>query len=375
MKSLTNPFVTSGYRGARYFCDRKQETEKMLQNITNGRSTTMTAIRRIGKTGLIQHVLSRLPAGYTGVYADILPAESLDDFLNILTSAIFNAVPQRSGPGKRILNFIKSLRPVITYDPLSGQPQVSIDVRRGESAQHIDSVFKFLESYPNKIVIAIDEFQQILQFPEKNTDSWLRSIIQKLRNVIFIFSGSQQHLMNELFADPSRPFYRSTDFLNVGKIELKVYSRFLSKHFKQGGIKISSAVSREMIEWADTHTYYVQLLCNRVFALGSEEIKSDEWKAEAYRILREQEMIFFKYRDLLTIPQWHLMKAIASEGMVFSPTSKDFISDNVLGSPATVLRSLQALQKKEMIYSDFDSQGNSYYKVYDVLFRRWMEIQ
>ena len=374
MKKPSNPFVTSGYRSAKYFCDRESATETLLQSIRNGRSTTVTAIRRMGKTGLIKHVLSKLHKGHIGVYMDILPAESMPDFLNLLASAVYNAVPQRTGPGKRLLDFLKTLRPVISYDPLSGQPQVSIDVRKGEAEHHIGHVLQFLESYPDRVVIAIDEFQQILMFPEKNADAWLRSIIQNLSNVSFIFSGSRQHLMNDLFSDPSRPFYRSTDLLSVGKIDPAVYSGFIRRHFRQGGQSLPAEVARQMLDWTDLHTYYVQLLCNRVYALGLDEITSDTWKEEAHRLLSEQEMIFYKYRDLLTSPQWQLLKAIAVDGRVYSPTSKDFISGHSLGSPATVLRSLQALQKKEMIYSDYDLDGRSYYQVYDVLFRRWMEL-
>jgi len=68
-----------------------------------------------------------------------------------------------------------------------------------------------------------------------------------------------------------------------------------------------------------------------------------------------------------------LLKAIAREGTIYSPTSKDFISKYNLGSPATVLRSLKALQKKEMIYLDYNSEGTLFYSIYDILFRRWME--
>ena len=375
MKSPANPFITTGYAGSRYFCDRKKETESLLQNIANGRSTTLIAIRRIGKTGLIKHVLQKLSRDFTGIYIDILSAEKLDDFLNILMTQIINSIPQKAGVGKRIIDFIKSLRPVVSYDPLTGQPQISIDVRAGESVKYIHSVFEYLEDYPKKVVIAIDEFQQILQFPEKNTDAWLRSSIQNLNNVVFIFSGSRQHLMNELFADPARPFYRSTSLLNIGKIAPDDYTTFIIRHFKKGGKSISGKVVIEMLEWADLHTYYVQLLCNRVYAADCNEITTETWKSEAYNLLQEQEIIFFKYRDLLTIHQWQLLKAIAREERVYSPTSKNFIAKYALGSPATVLRSLVALQKKELIYSAYDTKGHSLYKVYDLLFRRWVETQ
>lgn len=373
MTSFSNPFITTGYFGRDYFCDRENESEILLDNISNGRSTTLTSIRRIGKTGLIRHTLANLPSDQIGIYVDILPTENLNEFLNALVSAVFNTIPEKSTPGRKILEFIKSLRPVITYDPLSGHPQVTFDFRPGETTRNIASVFQYLENFSQKVVIAIDEFQQILHYPEMNTDSWLRSIMQSLNNVRFIFAGSQQHLMNELFADPSRPFFQSAGFLRIGKIDRERYSSFIKDHFQKAGKHINHQVIQEILDWTDLHTYYVQLLCNRVYSTEINLITTETWKYEADRLLQEQEIIFFKYRDLLTKQQWFLLKAIAHEGEVYSPTSKDFISKFALGSPATVLRSLHSMLAKEMIYSDYNPDGLMFYSVYDVLFRRWMQ--
>ena len=364
---ISNPFLTTGYQGPEYFCDREKETQTLLDNISNGRSTTLTSVRRIGKTGLIRHVLANLPQDQIGIYLDILPTENLNEFLNAFISAVFNTIPEKSTPGRKILDFIKSLRPVITYDPLSGNPQVTIDARPGETTRNINSVFQYLEKLPQKVVIAI------LQYPEKNTDSWLRSIIQTLNNVRFIFAGSQQHLMNELFTDSSRPFFQSAGFLKIGKININQYSTFIRNHFQNAGKQISDDVINSVLDWTDLHTYYVQLLCNRVYALDTIIITQEIWKDQAARLLQEQEIVFFKYRDLLTKQQWFLLKAIAHEGEVYSPTSKDFVSKYALGSPATVYRSLNALIEKEMIYSDYNPDGRLFYSVYDVLFRRWMQ--
>jgi len=368
-----NPFITTGYEGKVYFCDREEETRLLLENLVNGRSTTLVSIRRMGKTGLIRHLLANLPDDYAGIYVDILPSEDMGEFLNILASAVFNSIPEKSTPGKKILDFIKSLRPVISYDALTGQPQVTFDLRHGETSKHIDAVLKYLDQYPRKVIIAIDEFQQIVEYPEKNADSWLRSIIQGLSNVRFIFAGSQQHLMTELFSDPTRPFYQSTSFLKIGKIKHSSYAAFIQDHFESAGKSFNEDVINEVLEWTQLHTYYVQLLCNSIFSGNTDLITSEYWKERASSLLQENELIFFRYRDMLTKQQWLLLKAIAHEDMVYLPTSKEFIGRYDLGSPATVLRSLQALQLKGLIYNDYDGTGTSFYGVYDLLFKRWIQ--
>jgi len=373
MKKPSTPFPLTGYYGPSYFCNREEETRVLLSNLRGGQSTILTAQRRIGKTSLIHHVIAKLPAGTRGIYLDILPTENMNDFLNELATSVVRNVSDKKGFGNKIWDFIKSLRPSVSFDMLTGSPLVSFTVKDTEVNNQIEAIFKFLEKQDDKFVIAIDEFQQILRYPEKNTESWLRSIIQKLKNVVFIFSGSQQHIMNELFTVPSRPFYNSAAKLVIMKIDRFKYSAFIKKKFTGDKISIKDQVISQMMDWTDGHTFYVQLLCNRVFISGIKEVTEKTWKEEAHRLLTEQEQVFFNYRSLMTKPQWNLLKAAALEGILYEPTGMDFVMKHSLGNPSTVLRSLEALIRMELIYSDFSKEGKKYYSINDLLFRRWME--
>lgn len=372
-KLPANPFSITTYLGSDYFCDRTKETNELLRNIKNDSSTTLIAIRRIGKTGLIQHTFGKLPQNYKSVYIDILETENLNHFLNLLASSILKSVSERSSIGKKIWDFIKTLRPTISFDALSGDPKVSFEASNREIEINIDSLLHFLEAQNFKTVIAIDEFQQITNYPEKNVASWLRSRIQQLKNIIFIFSGSQQHLMTELFSSPKQPFYRSTQIMKLEKIDKAVYSDFIVEQFKKYRKDISFEVAMEILSWTNTHTFYVQQLCNRIFSASKNNVTSNIWKSEAKSLLLEQELLFFSYRSMLTRNQWQLLKAIAKENVVYQPTSKEFLKPYELGPSASVLRSLEALINYEIVYSDFDNEGNKYYSVYDVLLQRWID--
>ena len=236
----------------------------------------------------------------------------------------------------------------------------------------IGEIFNFLENQPKPVILAIDEFQQILHYQERNVDAWLRTRIQELQNVRFVFSGSQQHLINELFADPSRPFYRSTQFLKLGKIARENYHNFIAAKFRDHSKQIDDETIASVLDWTMGYTYYVQLLCNRIFLSSGKKVQKDLWKEEAMRLLKEQEFVFYSYRDGLTAAQWNLLKAVAREVEVRAPTSHAFTSSHQLGTSATVLRSLKSLQKKELIFRDADAEGKPFYAVYDVLFSRWI---
>jgi uncharacterized protein len=372
MKKPATPFPVTGYYGPEFFCDREEETTTLTNNFRSGISTTLVSIRRLGKTGLIHHVNHKLSKEYLTVYIDIQSTENINDFLNVFATAIIRTIPDKP-IGKNIWNYIKSLRPVFTFDNLTGSPQVTFDSKPEASERSIEAVLSLLEVFPKRVLIAIDEFQQILNYPEKNTDAWLRSIYQHLKNVSFIFSGSRQHIMTELFNSPSRPFYRSTSFLKLDKISAEKYAAFILKKFKSAQREISSETVHEILEWTECYTYYVQLLCSKIFIAGQKEINTVSWQTEAHKLLSEQEAVFYNYRELLTKTQWILLKALAVEDIVYSPTNKDFISKYGLGSSASVLRSLDALIEKEMVYFDYDNKGNKYYKVYDLLLKRWMQ--
>lgn len=366
------PFPVTGYFGPEYFCDREEELDQLTRNIRGGSSTTLIALRRLGKTALIRHLFHHLGSKYITIYIDILPTESLGDLLNQVTASIIQEYSERSTLGKKIWQMIRSLRPIITYDTLNGAPVVSIRATPDESKKTIVEVFSILEEQSRPVALAIDEFQQILEYPEKQTDAWLRSVVQRLSNVSFIFSGSQQHLMRDIFSNPVRPFFRSTQFMKLGKLNEETYRDFIVNKFSKQSRIISQETVTEMLEWTDLHTYYVQLLCNRVFLSGGNHIMTKNWKEEASRILKEEEFVFFGYREMLTNAQWELLKAIARDGRVYQPTSYDFTTRHSLGNPATVLRSLQSLQRMELVYRENDTDGNSYYGIYDILFRRWI---
>lgn len=372
-KSNLNPFPTTKYIGPSYFCDRTSESQQLIQNISGQQSTTLVSIRRMGKTGLIKHVFNKLSKSHISIYIDILSTEDLASFLNELSSSVLASLNQKSNIGQKIWSFFKSLNISLSFDQLDGSPSVNFNLKENESKIQIKNIFELLDQQEKPIVIAIDEFQQITKYPEKNIDAYLRTIIQQLNNVVFIFSGSQQHIITDLFTNPEKPFFRSTSFIHLSEIEKNIYNEFIIRKFKNGGKSIKKEIANEILSWTRQHTYYVQLLCNRLYNLPNEIIDSKLWKIEADKLLKEQNLMFFTYRDILTKPQWKLLKAIAKEQKVKNITASEFIKKHDLGSSAGVIRSLNSLLKKNMLFKKYDENDDSLYLIFDTLLQRWME--
>lgn len=369
-----NPFIIQGYQGPDYFCDRESETAILEKNIRNGVHTAFFAQRRIGKTALIQHVFHlQNEKKCTCLYMDIYATQNLSDFTNVLANTIYRVFPEKKSAGKNFLDTIKLLRPVISFDELSGHPEISLDIARPEQAEKsIQQLLTYLDKQDKQVVIAIDEFQQILQYPEKNVEALLRTCIQKLKNICFIYCGSNMKMMQHLFQNAKRPFYASTSSIHLGAISEVPLKLYIKQHFKRNGMVINEEALSDIIRLTMRHTFYTLRLCNGLYGKKQKQISVNDVRKTLNEILKEQEGVFYQYRHLLTNAQWNLLRAIAKEEQLEKPYNKEFISRHNLGTPASVKRSLEALIEKEMIFYQA-SHEKAYYEVQDKFLLQWLK--
>lgn len=148
---------------------------------------------------------------------------------------------------EKTIAFFSALRPVLSMDPLTGEPSVSITIEPSQEDITIRSIFNYLNESGKEVYIAIDEFQQIAEYPEKGTEALLRSYIQFAQHVHFIFSGSKHHLMAEIFGSPKHPFYQSTEMMGLKPLDCSIYYDFCQNFFKQKGGNLSKIPSTTSI--------------------------------------------------------------------------------------------------------------------------------
>jgi uncharacterized protein len=373
---MENPFYVRGYRGKDTFCDRENETKSLIENAKNGIDSTLISIRRQGKTGLIHHVFNHLKVekAWKTIYVDIYATTSLKQFIDVLASSIFETFPNKTTTGKKFFNLLKSLSVNLTFDPYSGNPEVSFNYSNQNKVEHsIKSLFQFLDTQNLKILIAFDEFQQVLKFNETNVEATLRTSIQGLKNVQFIFSGSHTHLISEIFQSAKRPFFSSTRIQNLKPIQKDKYIEFIEKMFVSNNKQIEIEAIEHILNFTFIHTFYVQSICNKVFSITKRKADVSIVNKAIWALLDEQEPTFFQYRNLLTNSQWQLLMAIGKEEKVYKPTSSSFILKYQLVNGASVKRSLEALIAKEMVLQ-IQEDEKFYFRIYDVFLLRWLKV-
>ena len=368
-----NPFLISGYYSPEFFCDREQETRTILDALHNGRNVALTAPRRMGKTGLIRHVFYRLKEQQPDIvtfYLDIYSTQSLGDFVRLFAGTVLGQLD--SAPQKalsRISRFVRSCRPVFTFDELTGVPKVTIDVAPAEEENTLKEIFEYLGSSEKRCYVAIDEFQQIAEYQEKGVEALLRSHIQFLPNVNFIFAGSRQHLMQEMFTSSKRPFYQSTQLLTIGPIQQDEYAGFATGHFAAHGVKLPQEVFNTIYEKYEGHTWYVQCLLNRLYGYDR-DVDMELVSYATEQILAEYSYIYADLLKAYTAGQVRLLKAIAKEGCVKEVLAGDFISTYGLRAASSVSAAMKKLQENELVYQTADG-----YIIYDRFMGEWLRRQ
>ncbi len=370
-KKMKNPFLISGYESPSYFCDRRSETKRIISAIDNNRNLTLFSQRRLGKTGLLYHVFHILKGrkDINLIYIDVYPTKNMHEFINEFAKGVFFPRNKKSkGILEGIGKMFKSVRPSITYDPLTGAPIINFNFSdSAEAYNSLDTIFSYLSKSKTKNVIVIDEFQQITNYPETGVEALLRSHIQKLKNSVFIFSGSRKRLLLSMFGEYNRPFYQSSELMKLDKINAAEYKKFIIRKFQSASLNIDEEAVDFILFWTKLHTYYVQYVCNKVFSFGYKNANLEDVKYQCNLILTDHEPLFLNYRNLLSDFQWELLKGIALENGARKITSKDFIQKYGLGSASSVQRGIKALLSKELIEIDDDNR----YFLQDIFFSNW----
>lgn len=371
MNKIENPFLIYGYGGPEYFCDREHETAALMAALKNGCNLTLKSPRRYGKTGLIHnafHFLEKENPEVKCFYVDIYASNTLSDFVMMLGKAV---VGQLDTPLQRaesyVSKFFRSCQLSMSTDLATGMPQFGLSFMPQYAERTLKEIFDYIDSSGKVCYIAIDEFQQIAEYPEKNVEALLRTYVQTTHNVHFVFAGSKIHMMSEMFDSPKHPFYRSTEKLNLNVLGEDVYYDFVCSKLAHKGFVLPKEVFHEVYQSVDGVTWYIQSIMNHLYRLEGCEVTTELCHSVINMILLTEEDDFKRLYHLLTATQAHLLVAIAKERVVKEPTSGLFLRTYHIKSPSSVQRSLQYLIDKEYVY-----KSESGYIVYDRFFGMWI---
>jgi len=360
-----NPFSVKTYRGPEYFIDREKETTKLLDAIHNERNLTLFSHRRFGKTMLIHHVFAKLDhRRFQPVFVDLFATRNMVHFAQKLTEILYE---------RKIINeswlhkLLGSLGASMSFDPISGNPQISFSlVNLDRINQGLSDLFKQMVRTKKTVVIAFDEFQEVASYGEETAEATVRTIMQEYPEITFLFSGSKKSLMKEIFTNAKRPFFQSTQMMELNEIDREVYASEVSAILRNNQKSFNQEVILRILDETYCHTGFTQMVLSRVFCESDDIIDNSLFEHVWSYILEDHKSMAREQEFLLPSLQWRTLLAVAKEEFVKAPQSREFSVKYDLSAPSSMARSIKALLDKGLIIEC----GDKGLRVYNVFIQK-----
>lgn len=351
------PFIFGVATSGDNFTDRKSETARLLTNFKHGINTVLISPRRWGKTSLVQKVCNLAKSDELKVvYLDIFSCRSDREFYDVFASAVLKQTSSKWDEWvENAKLFLSRISPKISFgtDPMT---DFSISFELNPKNDDITEILQLPEKIAQekgcRIVICIDEFQQIAEFSDSKTfQKRLRTVWQLQKSVSYCLFGSKKHLMNELFEKKSLPFYKFGDAIYLQKIPTADWVEYICARFEATGKSISPELARKVCDIVENHSSYVQQLAWLIW-VNTDKVATEKEFEEAYKdILDQNTPLFEKQTENLSTYQMNFLRAIIA-GIHKELSTQEVIQKYKLGSSANVATVKRALIKKELIETE-----------------------
>lgn len=353
-KSMKKPFVYGKSVDADNFTDRQKETKRLLANFCYGMNTIIISPRRMGKTSLVRKVQKSVQDPKVKViYMDVYDCRSEYDFLNRFASVI---IKETAGTIDKVLDtlreFLSRVTPRISYSP---EPlndfQLTLGITpRDFSPEEILNLPEVIAQKRNiNIVVCIDEFQQIGEFPDSVTvQKRMRGVWQHQKNTSYCMFGSKKHMMMKIFQNKRMPFFMFGEMMYLDRIPKEEWIDFITEKFQQQGKKISRDMAAKICDTTQCHSSYVQQLSWNVLLEAGEEVTEQNIDDGICDTLEQNSGLFQNQIADLTSYQMNFLRAICS-GYNSDFTSKVVTQLFDLGAKSNIYRIKNALLDCELI--------------------------
>ena len=352
---METPFVFGKIATDKNFTDREQETAILVEHFKSLINTIIISPRRWGKSSLVNKA-SKLAMEQDNkliiCHIDLFNVRDEEHFYSLLAQKVISATSSKWDETVDLIRrFFSRLSPKITIgtDPMN---EVSVDFEMKDVVNNPDEVLDLAEKIAKmkglKIVVCIDEFQNISEFSDPDYfQKKVRSHWQQHQNVSYCLYGSKRHMMLEVFTDSSKPFYKFGNLMFLNKIETPYLVSFFKERFADTKKKITEEACNLIVEFTDNHPYYAQQLAQLSW-LRTKDICTEDIVREAHTSLVEQlSLLFATITENLTTQQLHYLKALLAGEKSISST--ETMHRYKISSPTSIARSKVSLIKNDIL--------------------------
>lgn len=370
---LSNPF-TLRIAQDEDFCNREKETDDLLRYARGGNNVMLISPRRYGKSSLIKHVFNHLKEeDFLTVYVDLFPVSSEQHFISRFSIAVFKGIGSGVDPRSfidKVASVFKRIVPGVEVKP----DGVSITSRFDYTISTdlllddlMEGIFAYVKKKGHKACIAMDEFQEITELPDsKKIEGILRSHIQTHKDISYFFIGSRRRILQDMFSNKNRPFYKSAYTYMLKEIPKEDFIPYIEQKFKNTGKVCQSAVADKIYDMVRGYPYYIQKLASVTWDITTKDCTVDT-VLQAYGILLDIEATDFEgIWSGLSLIQKSVLRAIAKEPAA-TPYSREFLERHRLSLGGTQ-RAIGVLLSKDLVEKDSENR----YRVTDPVLGVWL---
>lgn len=356
-----NPFKFGSIVDDPFFTDRQNEIKEVRSVLTSSNHLILISPRRYGKSSLIYKVIGEL--NRPAILIDMQLITSVDDLAAQLLKKIY-----RVYPAERIRQFLKSFRiiPTLSLNPLTNSVEVSFQpsARSFVNLEDVLNLLEKLSTEKKRCIVVMDEFQEITRLDD-NLDRQLRAVIQLHKNINYVFLGSQESMIRDLFEKKNSPFFHFGLLMMLTRIPYRDFKEYLVSNFSKQ-LKNAGDLADQILDFTKCHPYYTQHLSFMVWEKLNMNPDGGHPVADSIAgILQMHDLDYERLWGTFRNTDKKLLIGMADSEL--SPLSEGFIRKYNLGATSTVFSSLKRIMKNGHI-----TKIENRYEIDDPFLRRWI---
>lgn len=350
------------------FCNREQETKRLLNNIESQVPTLIMSPRRYGKTSLALNSLKKLKQAYTHI--DFYKELSEEGIEKAIMNGIGGLIGKLELRPKQLLKLASDFFADMEIKVVFEKAGLSLDFTRtkkshsGNISLALEKLQSLAQKKRQKVVLFMDEFQVVGEITKNHSiEAAIRHMAQQPNNISYIFSGSNRRLLYEMFYDKKRPFYKLCDSIILDRISKYDYEQHLQKiSLETWRKKLSDVMLNQIISITERHPYYINKLCSLIWLndYPTENSVNNLW----HEYVLENQSVTQRELELMSVNQRKLLIYLARNEATKEPYSVEFIKQLNMSS-GSLSQALSTLIKRDYVY--IDKEG--YYQILDPLIK------
>jgi len=370
-----SPFDYGSTVSSETFTNREEDANRLSTNLLSGINTMLISPRRWGKSSLVEKVskdMLKKEKKLAIVNLDLFSVKDEAGFLQLFAREVIKASSSKWEDRLQTAKTIfKQLIPKlsVSVDPNS---DISLSFDWNELERHSDEILNLPETIAEKksirFIVCIDEFQQLAMVSGySHLEKKMRAAWQRHKKVTYCLYGSKRHMMEEIFNNPSKPFYRFGDVMMLKKIAQEKWVSFICERFASTGKSIAPEDARSIAALMQNHSWYVQQLAHYSWNYTKKVARAKEVESALEELLRTNSPFFQREIELMAMGQLNLLKVFAAGETML--TSQRVMKEFRLGTPGSIIKNKETLMKHDII----ERSENKYVfldPVFEIWFRR-----